>query len=167
MSKKQGLISKAYRNEKGICSICIDDVWYGTYKQDCSQYEGQQVEFEYSEKQGNNGKTYFNANNVVPIAAPAATPAAVGSPAVPQTQDARQKSIVMQSSYKTAGEVLHGLIAADKVALGAKSSSFDNALGLLDKIAVHIFQNCMEPDRLLVEDEDMPGPAGEYVPHEA
>lgn len=166
MSKVQGIIEKAYKNDKGINSICIGDVWYGTYKQDCKQFEGQQVEFDKTERTGNNGKTYFNANNVVPVAQ-TATASGPAPAAGVLTPDARQKTITLQSSYKTAAQVLAGLIASDKVVLGAKNAAFDNALGLLDQITLHIYANCIDPDRLLVTEEDAPGPAGEYVAHEA
>lgn len=161
MSKVRGVLEKAYRNDKGFYSISVNNVWYGTYKTDYKSLEGQDVEFE-AEQKGN----FWNAKDVKPVAA--AAPAAGGT-APAQTADARQKSIVLQSSYKTAAETFSGLVAADKLNLGAKAAAFDNALGMLDEIARHIFNNCIDPDAFINGDEEAPGPAGgdEYKPHEA
>lgn len=159
MSKVRGVLAKCYKNDAGRFSISVDDTWYGCYMTDYTHLEGMEVEFEATQK----GK-YWNAKNVVAVegAQPAAARSGGGAP---QSADARQKSIVMQSSYKTAAETLSALIGAELVSLGAKAKAYDNALAMLDSIAVHIATNCHDPDRIM-KDADDPTPE-EYVPHKA
>lgn len=160
MSKVRGVIEKAYRNDQGFHSINVQDVWYGTYKTDCKQYEGLEVEFDAEQK----GK-YWNAKGVTPVAGAAP---AQGKSVAPQSADARQKSIVLQSSYKVAADMLGSLIAGGHIALGAKGKAYDTAMDLLDSTTVRIYRNAIEPDLLVGEPDDAPGPPkAEYVAHEA
>lgn len=158
MSKVTGMLDKAYRNDKGFYSINVNDTWYGTGRTDCSAMEKQMVEFDAEQ----NGK-YWNAKNVVPASAPASG----GADAPAQSADARQKSIVLQSSYKVGAALLAGLIAGDKVGLGAKSAAFDNAKGLLDELTLHIYHNCMEPDKLVGDEDPAAPPADDWNPTDA
>jgi hypothetical protein len=141
MTQVTAVLEKARTNDQGYCSFLANDVWYGTYKTDYSALEGQTVTFKATQK-----GQYHNASDVKPAtngAAPAAAPARVAAPA----PDNRQASIVLQSSYKTAADLLGNLVAADKVALGAKGKAYDAAIGLLDELAAHIFRSCINPQR--------------------
>jgi hypothetical protein len=162
MSKVTGRLEKAYRNKQGFYSILINDVWYGTGKSDYTELEGNMVEFNTVQK----GNFVNVTGDVLPLAEQAA-PANTGAPAAPvMGADTRQQSIVLQSSYKTAGELVAGLIAADKLPLGAKKDAFDLASGFLDEMARHIYDNCIDPATFLAGDD--PAPAdGEWKPTEA
>jgi hypothetical protein len=129
--------------------------WYGTYKDDYSNLEGQEVEFD-ATKKGN----YWNAGKITAV--PGAAKPAGGSKGGGQTYDAeeRQMSIVLQSSYKTATEVLSVALANEAVDLGTKKAGrLDVLLGLLDEIAVRIYTNCSAPKDFLGDPEEVaPGP---------
>ena len=155
MSTVRGVLEKAYQNERGYWSINVNNQWYGTYKDDYTSLEGNEVEFEATKK-----GQYWNASKVKPAAT---TNGAAGKAVPAQVQSAgdRQSSIVLQSSYKTAAEVLNGLIIGDKVALGAKGAAFDNAVGLLDQLALHIYHNCIDPTDFVAEGENPAPPADE------
>lgn len=122
-------------------SMLVSQIWYGTYKDDHSDKQGKAVIFEADHKDGK----YWNATKVrldpSAAAAPAAAPAASGG----AYQDNRQSSIVLQSSYKTAAEVVCALISADKLTMGAKKDSLEIALGLVDEAAVRIYTRCINP----------------------
>ena len=140
MSQVTAVLERARKNDAGYCSFLADDVWYGTYKTDYSELEGKTVTFEATQK-----GEYWNAKQVKPSADAPAKPAAGPAP----SSDFRQKTITLQSSYKTAAELLNGLIAGDKVSLGAKGKAFDAARGLLDELALHVYFNCIDPDSYL------------------
>jgi hypothetical protein len=145
MSKQSitGYVDKAIQNKGGFFAICVDDTWYGTGKEDTRDLEGQTVTFEAS-KRGQ----YWDAKAIVKAAAPAGSSGKGGG--VPAGD--RQKSIVMQSSYKTATELVTSLIAADKLTLGGKKAdALDTALGLVEEAALHIFGNCIDPEAFLEE----------------
>lgn len=153
-----GTIEKAHTNAQGYKSILVDDVWYSTYKTDYSSLEGQPVKFTAVQK-----GQYFNVKgDVEPATNGAAAPAPranqAPAPAAQANVD-RQASIVLQSSYKTAADLLGNLIAADKVAVGAKGKAYDAAVGLLDELAAHIFRSCINPQRFfegIAEEQDVP-----------
>lgn len=160
MSKVTGVVERAHTNERGISSILVNGTWYGTYKTPHSDKEGSTVEFEASQ----NGK-YWNAKDVVVVAA-AAAPASGGG-GTTMSGDARQQSIVLQSSYKTAGEVLCGILAAGAVSLPTKKGDqYDAVLGLLDEIALRLYRNCINASEF-VEGDEAPGPSADYNPVEA
>lgn len=159
MSKVTGILDKAYQGKGGFWSIKIvgDETWYGTYKDDYTKYEGQEVEFEATQR----GK-YWNAKDVKPVpGAKRAAPAQAGGGSY--NAEERQQSIVLQSSFKTAGDIVGALIAADKVSLGTKKSDhFDMAMGLLEEAALRIYHRCIAPaDFIGGEEEPAPGPDGD------
>lgn len=159
MSKVTGVIERAHTNERGISSILVNGTWYGTYKTPHKDKEGQHVEFDAEQ----NGK-YWNAKNVEVAAAP---PAAAGGGGSVMTGDARQQSIVLQSSYKTASEILVGMLAQGIAPLPAKKGDqFDTVLGLLDDIALRLYNNCINASEF-VEVAVAPGPTEDYNPVEA
>jgi len=138
MSTVKGILKVAKQTPAGYFSINVDDKWYGTFKDDHSALEGKAIVFEASQK-----GEWWNANKVRidPDAAQPAAPAA----GRPQSHDERQASIVLQSSYKTAAELLSSLVIADKLTLGAKKDTLDITLGVLDEMALHIYSRCSNP----------------------
>jgi hypothetical protein len=180
MARLRGIIESAPVNDNGFCSIKVNGVYYGTYKTDHSNLVGQEVEFDHTAK-SKNGKEYHNANNVVAIGgaaapapapaarAPAAAPAAAPAPA-PQSSpagDKRQNSIVLQSSYKTGADVLSTALQSGALTLkGAKAAQFEQLLAYLDECALHIFNNCSDPDVFLSQQSDDDGqePDSDYNP---
>lgn len=177
MARLRGIIESAPVNDNGFCSIKVNGVYYGTFKTDHSGLVGQEVEFDHTTKNVK-GKEYHNANNVVavggaaapaPAPAPAAAPAAAPAPA-PQSSpagDKRQNSIVLQSSYKTGADVLSTALQSGALALkGAKAVQFDQLLAYLDECALHIFNNCSDPDSFLSRqsDDDEPEADSDYNP---
>lgn len=171
MSQVTAVIEKTRTNEQGYCSFLANGQWYGTYKTDYSGLAGQLVQFKAAQK-----GQYWNASDVTPATNGAApTPAATQAPAPAATAAVqanvdRQASIVLQSSYKTAAELLGSLVAADKVNVGAKGKAYDAAVGMLDELAAHIFRSCINPQRFFegqsgandtsVEEESGAVPAG-------
>jgi hypothetical protein len=151
MSKtsKRGVIEKAIKNKAGFFAILVDDQWYGTQKDDHRDKEGSEVTFE-AEKDGK----WWRADAVTVVASTPAKSGGGGSGG--NAGDHRQKSIVLQSSYKTATEIASALLAADKLALGTKKADMvDNFVGYVNDIAIGIFNNCMDPDAFL---NNMEGP---------
>ena len=150
--KTSGILETARQNDHGYWSIKVDDKWYGTYKDDHSDKIGQEIQFEATEKESN-GRTYWNANKGKATGnRPAAGRAAPASPAAEE----RQASIVLQSSYKTAAQLLGALIEADKVGLGTKKNAwFDNAFNLLDEAALRIYRNCSDPLPFVKEETEL------------
>ena len=163
MTKVVGKLERAHTNPKGISSFLLNDVWYGTYKTSFKHLEGQVVEFDAEQ----NGK-YWNAKNVVAStqAAPAAKQSGGGG------SDSRQQSIVLQSSYKTAAELVSAFLAAGILPLGAKKAEqYDVAMGYLDEIALSLYSKCIDAGAFLEGKDEAPGPApgsgDDYVPTEA
>lgn len=148
-----GVVEKANKNARGFFSILVDGVWYGTYKTDNSQFEGQLVTFEAQQK-----GEWWNAGDLTAAGpAPAATPAASG--AAQLAGGDRQASIVLQSSYKTAGDVLGSMLANDVLVVGTKKADkFDIVKGVLDELAFYIYTNCSDPGSFL---QDMSGAPAE------
>lgn len=142
-TKITGILEKANTNDRGFSSVLVNGTWYSTYKTNYSELEGQEVWFMATSKESN-GKTYWNAGDVKATGnkpKPAAPAARGGS----GFNDSRQSSIVLQSSYKTAAELLGRLVAADKIDLGkSKATSMEIALGILDSTAMHIYVNCID-----------------------
>lgn len=140
---RNGVLAKAYQNQRGFWSVKLegDDTWYSTYKDDYTNLEGQQVEFEVTKK-GN----YWNVAGKVKAVAGA--PKAQAAPAASGGYDPneRQASIVLQSSYKTAAEMLSIAAANDALQLGSKKAEkLDILMGVLDELAVRIYNNCSNP----------------------
>lgn len=149
----QGVIERAHTNERGISSILVNGTWYGTYKDSYKHLENTPVQFQ-AEQKGQ----YWNAKNVAPAELPkSAAPSAGGAPAN-ISGDARQRSIVLQSSYKTAADVLGHVLTAGAVTLPkTKADQYDAILGLLDNIALRLFGNCIDPEAFIGACE-APGP---------
>lgn len=164
MSKVQGTLAKAYKNKGGFWSISVNETWYGTGKTDHSNLEGQEVEFEASK----NKRGYFDVDGkIVVVSTP--EPAAKGT--TPRSSGSKESSIVLQSSYKTAGEVVAAAIAAGAVPLPTKKADqLDAILGYVDEAAYHIFTNCIDPTDFLASRAPAgPGPDADddYDPTEA
>lgn len=161
MSKQTitGTLDKCYERN-GKYSINVNDTWYSTYKTDYTHIEGEPVTFEATPVHKGN-RTYWNVSGDVKVTAqPArqAQPSSSGGSA--PTGDARQRSIVLQSSYKTGTELLGHLLEAGALSLGAKKAQqYENALDYLDEIVVRIYQRCMNPEEFLAEREDDDEPA--------
>lgn len=155
-----GIVEKAFRNPKnGLCSLLINDVWYSTYQTLYSECEGKMVEIEATQK----GK-YWNCNGEPKVLATPApsTPAVSGGVSTP---DARQASIVLQSSYKTAAELTVGLLANGVLTIPQKKGDqYDAVLNYVDEIALRLFRNCINPTPFVSEEQeeesDNPAPAG-------
>lgn len=153
MSKQTitGVLDKCYERN-GKFSINVNDTWYSTWKNDYRDMEGQTVSFEAeSVRKGN--RTYWNVAGDVEVikqAAPAGGGAASSTPA-----DARQQSIVLQSSYKIGADVLGSMVAAGALSLGTKKADqYGAMLDYLDEIAVRIYSNCIDPVTFLEGRED-------------
>lgn len=165
MSKVSGVLEKAYRNDRGYYSVKVGETWYGTFKDNYAELEGNNVTFEAEQK----GK-FWNVKG--PIAVDESKQSASSSPnAASVPAGDRQQSIVLQSSYKTAAEVLGDMLAAEMLTIPAKKADkYDAYLGLLDELATHIYRNCIDPVAFL-DGTEAPGPAGDeggkYNPVEA
>jgi len=163
---KTGILEQASERNGGFWSILVDGTWYGTWKDDHSALIGKAIIFDAVLKDGK----YWNASKVrVDPNAPAqAAPAASGGG---NYQDNRQYSIVLQSSYKTAAEIVCALVSADKLTMGAKKDALDITLGLVDEVAVRIYRKCINPLEFLssLEEDGDPNPqaATKYDPIEA
>lgn len=117
-----------------------------------------------------NAKGYLdgNLNSIRLVRANSPTPAASNVAAPVIGNDQRQRSIVSQSAYKTAADVLGVAIAAGALKLpaakNAASNQLDVLLGAMDEIAQHVFNKTFEG---LMVTEDTPNPGvdeGEYDP---
>lgn len=164
MSKVTGVLEKAYRNDRGFYSVLVNGTWYGTYKDNYAELEGNNVSFEGEQK----GK-FWNVKGPIELLSAPAQAAAAGPNSATVPVGDRQQSIVLQSSYKTAAEVLGDMIAADLVAMPTKKADkYDAYLGLLDDLATRIYRNCIDPVAFL-DGSEAPGPAGDdgYNPVDA
>lgn len=168
--KVRGVMEKYHVNDKGIHSFCVNDQWYGTYKTDFSNLKGEEVEFSATSKNVR-GRVFWDAKDVKAVPRTAG-PSGGGGGAV-RTGTEREASIVLQSCYKVAADLLSGLIAADKVALGAKGAAFDTARGFLDELAVSLYHNCSNPlefiETIAPSEDELPytGEEDEYDPTKA
>lgn len=166
MSTITGILQKA--NERnGYWSICVDDKWYSTYKTNHSDKEGRAIEVEYEEVE-RNGRTFRNAKKVKVVNTPAPAAAAGGAP---MSADARQQSIVMQSSFRTAAEILGTMVAADALTLGSKKADkFDILMDAHQEIALRLYKGAMDPASVVgddAEDDDALPPEDGWDPTEA
>lgn len=129
--------------------------WYGFYTNKPNVSEGALVTFGYSRK----GK-WLNANpktlKVVEEAgttAPAPAPASKGGGR--NFTDNRQNSIVMQSSSKTATDLLNVLIGAGAIHLGkaetkaAASKRYDALMELHEELTLRLFNRATQPEAFL------------------
>ena len=148
-----GSVEKTYKNDKGYWSIVVNGTWYSCGKSSPEQFQGQTVSFDANPKEVN-GKTYWNVAGDIAATAPAAAPAGnSGGGAV--SADARQVSIVRQSSYDKAVRLVCTLVELDKVGLGSKkAASLDIALGLVDSVAAHIADNVLNGEAFTSEEAD-------------
>lgn len=160
MSTITGVLQKAYKKKGGFFSICVDDNWYGTEREDYTELEGQTVTFEsYKNKRG-----YLDVKGKVKAAGGGGSGG--GAASGPRNNDARQSSIVMQSSFKTATELVGHLLANDCIVLPAKKADrYDAMLAIVDETALGIYNKCLDPTDFLAADD--PAPSEDYVPHEA
>lgn len=168
MSKTiQGTLSKAYHNDKGYWSVCVDDVWYSCYKSDHSDLEGRTVEVEF-ETVTKGDRTYNNAvKDGVNVVAGAPVPvASTGVPAM--SGDARQVSIVRQSSFKAAIEIVMPLVTAALIVTSTKKADvLDIVIGLVEETAAHIYVDVMEGGPFLDEEDDQAPPSSDFDPVKA
>ncbi len=151
----KGIVEKAHRKDSGYCSILVDGTWYSTYKTLHSELEGKVVEFEAVQK-----GDFWNAKGTPTVLAqPAAT--TVAPAAAPAAPGARQTSITLQSSYKTATELVVGMLANDILTVPSKKADrYDAILNYVDEVALRIYGN--------VNEASAPGfVAGEEVEEEA
>lgn len=152
MSKQTitGVLDKCYERN-GKFSVNVNDTWYSTWKNDYRDLEGQTVTFEAeSVRKGN--RTYWNVAGDVEVVKQAAP---AGGSAAPVSADARQQSIVLQSSYKIGADVLGSMVAAGALSLGTKKADqYGALLDYLDEIAVRIYSNCIDPVSFLEGRED-------------
>jgi hypothetical protein len=162
MSKVKGTLEKAYKNKHGYWSINVNNEWYGTFETDYTDKEGCTVEFE-SAKKGN----FLNVKGDVKVVGAAKQVKSSGGNI---SADARQSSIVLQSSTRTAADIVIGALQADAVALpSAKAKKFDTILGLIDEVTERIYNNCINPESFLNGGEEDPEarPSGDFNPIEA
>jgi hypothetical protein len=148
MSKVTAVLEKA-NNRNGYWSILVDGNWYSTYKTDHSDKEGRTVEVEFDAVTKNN-KTFYNAKSVTVVEsapAPASGPGNSGG----NSYDARQQSIVLQSSFKTAAEVVSAALAADAIAFGnaKKADKLDMIMDCVELTAARIYGSCSNPEDFL------------------
>lgn len=165
----KGFCEKAYRNPKnGLCSLLIKDdsgneTWYSTYKTLYENAAGKTVEIQAVQK----GK-FWNCNGEPKIlAGPPETPAAQAAYA---GYDARQSSIVLQSSYKTASDLVGYMAGASILTLPTKKADqYDAFLNYVDEVALRIYRNCINPQPFVTPEDvegDDPAPA-DWNPVEA
>ena len=155
-----GIVERAYKNPKnGLCSLLINDIFYSTYKTLYPEAEGKMVEITAEQK----GK-FWNCVGEPKVLATPATPAAKQAQA---GYDARQSSIVLQSSYKIAADLADSLLREGHLNLGTKKGAqFDMFLNYVDEIALRLYRNCINPEPFVSEDveaqdEDLdPAPEG-------
>jgi len=120
-----------------------------------------------------NSKGYLDGDlNTLKVLSAAAAPATTSAgqtphdPGAPSPVDQRQKSIVSQSSYKTAADVLAIAITSGAIKLPsaktANSGQLDVLLSALDEIAQHVY-NCTIYG-LEVQEITAPTDEGDYDP---
>jgi len=112
-----------------------------------------------------NSRGYLEGNpKTINVVGAAAVPTGSVQRAAPDDQ--RQRSIVAQSSYKTAADVLSVAISSGAIKLPAAKTAANDQLGVvldaLDEIAQHIFNRTL--GGLTVEEPDASGEEGDYDP---
>jgi hypothetical protein len=133
-------------------SLCVNGDWYGFYTNRPDVSEGQLVKFAFRRK----GK-WLNADpKTVEVLEEAGetkpTPSAGAKPAGRTFNDNRQNSIVMQSSSKTATELLGVLISAGAIHLGkaetkpAAAKRYDALMELHEELTLRLFNRATQPD---------------------
>lgn len=167
-----GVIEKAFKKDNGLCSIKVGDTWYSTYKTHVPEFEGKTCEVTVVQK----GK-YWNvvsdkndvpAIKVIASAAPAGRSGGGGG----FNSDDRQNSIVLQSSYKTASDVVIGAATAGYLPMPTKKADqWDAFKAYIDEYALELFTKCANATEYVsnVADDEDPAPAdeAEYNPMEA
>lgn len=133
-----------------------DGEWYGFYTNRPAVSEGQLVRFAFTRK-----GQWLNAEpKTVEViedagATKAAAPATSGAKAGRTFTDDRQNSIVMQSSSKTAVDLLNVLISAGAVHLGktdtkaAASKKYDALMELHEELTLRLFHRATQPEAFL------------------
>lgn len=145
-TKVTGILERTHQNARNKWSILVNDQFYGTWDADYSELEGSQVEFFAAKK----GQWWNVVGEVKALATEAPEEAKEDTPARPApptttAYDAKQSSIVLQSSYKTAAELVSAALAADAVMLGnKKADKMEIILGLVDEVAFRLYENCID-----------------------
>lgn len=119
--------------------------WYSFNMVKPAVTKDQQVEFEYDM-----AGQYRNAKaDTIKVTGAAPAPAASGGGA-PSTGDARQKSIVMQSSQNYAAILMDALATAGAIpGLTPKADKLGICLGLFEDLTRECYQRSMNPDAFL------------------
>jgi hypothetical protein len=132
-----------------------DGSWYGFYTNNPGDCEGKVVSFRATDK-GNFKNADAKSFKVVGEATaaqqvvkkPAASRAGRGG-----TFDNRQASIVMQSSSKTAVDLLNLMVASDAVHLGAAKGEkaaqkrYDALMELYEELTIRLYNRATQPER--------------------
>ena len=142
MSNHQGVVEAVSKNKADFYSIKLPDAWYGTgSKNDPGLRQGDVVKFEW-EANGNFRNIKKGTLTKVEGAAPVGNsqPRGFGD-------DARQKSIIYQSSRKDAIEIVKAAQSAGCLALPAKKGdAFEALLALVDDLTIDLANKATEAD---------------------
>lgn len=159
-----GVVEKAWKKDNGLCSIKVGEEWFSTFRDHYADLEGKTVEVTLVKK-----GQYWNVKGkpkVVAMTAAVAKQAGASS----QNYDDKQNSIVLQSSYKTAADVLDTILTNGLVSVpNKKADQFDFVLGLLDEVALRIFKRASNATEFVATEDGDPDPTSDddYNPMEA
>ena len=153
----RGNVAATRVNEKGIHSIALgegDNVeWYSFYTNNPGVSKGDQVEFAYTRK----GRWLNGDAKTVKVVGKASAPsnATQRSVSTGGGYDARQDSIIMQSSMKTAADLLKVAVEAGAVPLGKMATAKTQEKGYETILSVHadlsrrLFNRAKYPEKFL------------------
>ena len=161
MSKVTGVVSKVYEKatKKGPAySLAIDtgkgdDEWFSAGFKRPAVEEGQRVRFGTTSREWN-GKTYYNVDGDIEILAAAQAARSAGGGGAPASD--RQESIIVQSSLKSAIELVGLGLANGALSVGAGNAAKKHAtlMGMVEETTRDLAQWALNPKDFLANGED-------------